>query len=68
MCNRLGTIPASDGQTDGHLATAYTRYAYASRSKNLGGALVSGTLSCGPGSGAPFYKKCLLLFKTGAIW
>jgi len=34
MCNRLGTIPACDGQTDGHLATAYTRYAYASRTKN----------------------------------
>jgi len=31
MCNRLGTIPAcdrrTDGQTDGHLATAYTVYA-----------------------------------------
>ena len=24
----------TDGQTDRHLATAYTRYAYASRSKN----------------------------------
>ena len=34
MCNRLGTIPACDRQTDGHLATAYTRYAYASHSKN----------------------------------
>jgi len=37
MCNRLGTIPACDRQmdrrTDRHLATAYTRYAYASRSK-----------------------------------
>jgi len=32
--NSLDTIPACDGQTDGHLATAYTRYAYASRSKN----------------------------------
>jgi len=34
MYNRLGTIPACDGQTDRHLATVYTRYAYASRSKN----------------------------------
>ena len=38
MCNRLGTIPACDGQTDrqtdGRLSTAYTRYAYALRSKN----------------------------------
>jgi len=38
ICNRLGTIRAcdrqTDGQTDRHLATAYTRYAYASRSKN----------------------------------
>jgi len=38
ISNRLGTIPACDrqtyGQTDKHLATAYTRYAYASRSKN----------------------------------
>ena len=41
-CNRLGTIPACDRQTDRqtdrrtdrHLSTAYTRYAYASRSKN----------------------------------
>ena len=36
--NNLDTIPAcdrqTDRQTDGHLATAYTRYAYASRSKN----------------------------------
>jgi len=36
--NGLDTIPACDGQTDRqtdrHLATAYTRYAYASRSKN----------------------------------
>ena len=24
---------------------------------NLAGAIVSGTLSCGPGLGAPFYKK-----------
>ena len=34
----LDTIPAGDRQTgrrtDGHLATAYTRYAYALRSKN----------------------------------
>ena len=38
MYNRLGKIPAcdrqTDGQTDGHLAMAYTRYVYASRSKN----------------------------------
>jgi len=35
MCNRLGTIPAcEDRRTDGHLATAYMRYAYASRGKN----------------------------------
>ena len=29
---------------------------------NLAGALVSGTLSCGPGLGAPFYKnaRCFL--------
>jgi len=33
--NGLDTIPACDRQTDGHLATAYTRYAYASRSKKL---------------------------------
>jgi len=36
--NGLDTIPAcdrqTDGQTNGHLTTAYTRYAYASRSKN----------------------------------
>jgi len=32
--NGLDTIPACDRQTDRHLATAYTRYAYASRSKN----------------------------------
>jgi len=34
ICNGLGTIPACDRQMDRHLATAYTRYAYASRSKN----------------------------------
>jgi len=37
MCNRLGTIPACDRQTDGHLATVpqhSPRYAYASRGKN----------------------------------
>ena len=38
ICNRLGTIRAcdrqTDGQTDRHLATAYTRYAYASRGKS----------------------------------
>jgi len=37
MCNRLDPIPACDGrtdrQTDRHLATAYTRYAYASASR-----------------------------------
>jgi len=33
ICNGLDTIPACDKQTDGHLATTYTRYAYASRSK-----------------------------------
>ena len=36
--NGLHTIPAcdgrADGQTGGHLATAYTCYAYASRGKN----------------------------------
>ena len=32
--NGLDTIPACDRQTDGNLATAYTRYAYVSRSKN----------------------------------
>jgi len=32
ICNDLDTIPACDRETDGHLATAYTRYAYASRS------------------------------------
>jgi len=26
------------------------------------------TLSCGTGLGAPFYKKCQVLFKTGAVW
>ena len=34
MCNRLGqSRRVTDRQMDGHLATAYTRYAYASRSK-----------------------------------
>jgi len=33
--NGLDTIPACDGQTDRRLSTAYTRYAYASRSKNV---------------------------------
>jgi len=37
ICNGLDTIPAcdrrTDRQTDGHLSTAYTRYAYASRGK-----------------------------------
>jgi len=32
--NGLDTIPACDRQTDRHLATAYTRYAYASRSNH----------------------------------
>jgi len=36
MCNCLGTIPVCYRQTDGQLATAYTRYAHASRSKNHG--------------------------------
>ena len=48
ICNPLGTIPACDGQTDrqtaGHLATAYTRYAYASRSKN-GSTAIAGRLN-----------------------
>jgi len=37
MCNRLGTIPVCDGQTDGHtdiLPRHSPRYAYASRGKN----------------------------------
>jgi len=38
ICNGLDTILAcdrqTDRQTDGHLVTAYTRYAYASSSKN----------------------------------
>jgi len=44
------------------------RLCIASRGKNLAGAIVSGTLCCGPGLGAPFYKNCPVLFKTGSIW
>ena len=38
ICNGLGTIPACDRQTDRQTdrRTAYTRYAFASRGKNVG--------------------------------
>ena len=40
----IGTIPACDRQTDRHLATAHTCYAYASRSKNWALALCASLL------------------------